>query len=99
MNAASLPFDDALSDITYWHGHKCWPLQEALVAGVPYVPSNHRPAVGLRGGCVNPVILVRWYYLGWQGCENMKVVKILKDGTPNLGGFYRPESWVEWASQ
>ena len=48
---------------------------------------------------MNPVILVRWYYLGWQGCENMKVIKILKDGTPNLGGFYRPESWVEWASQ
>ena len=42
---------------------------------------------------MNPVILVRWYYLGWQGCENMKVIKILKDGTPNLGGFYRPESW------
>ena len=37
MNAASLPFDDALSDIAYWHGHKCWPLQEALVAGVPYM--------------------------------------------------------------
>lgn len=37
MNAASLPLNDQLSDVAYWNGHKCWPLQEALVDGVPYM--------------------------------------------------------------
>jgi len=52
---------------------------------------------------VNPVSLVRWYYLdwysGWQTYNEASVVFSLREGIPNLHGLLHPRQWVAWGSQ